>query len=359
MQAKNIALIEICGSHDECLYSQYRFIRESGNNVFFIISDNLASRIKHYDDNLNILSLKFNNKLSNDLLKLLEIKKYLKKKRIDIVVLNTASNEIISKLVYLIPNHIQIIGLLHSLKKLKHSFSQSLINKKVKKMFVLNDYLISHIPSIESINFQSIYTIYFKKPYIEVAKAQDEFWIAIPGNIQFSRRDYLGLIHNLESNDIPPNIKFLFLSSSNAKHSDAHKIKDLIYNKKYKDNFVFFDNYIMPDLMAGYISQSDLILPLLNPGVAHYDDYMKYQISGTFNLSFAFAKPMLIHYDFEKIDDFAVSSFFCNDNHFFEKIFQLYNNRELILDKCQSIAAYKKFDFDKQQANYLNFLYST
>lgn len=357
LNSKKIALIEICGSHDECLYSQFRFLKEADIEVFFIISDNLEPRIKHFDDNLNIFKLKFNNKLSNDFLQLFKIRQYLIKNKIDTAIINTASNEIISKLVYFIPKKIKIIGIIHSLKKLTTSFSQSLINKRIKDYFVINDYLMNYVPNLNNTKFSAFYPIYFKESKIEIHKDIGDFWVAIPGSIEFNRRDYLGFIHNLGNRIIPKNMKFLFLSNSKSKYSDADKIKDLIKDKPYKDNFIFFDEFIMPQKMAAYLEKSDLIIPLLNPGVSNYHDYLNNQISGTFNLSFGFSVPMILHPDFNIIEDFQISSFFCDENDFIYTINKLYKNKELIAEKKKSIKTYKKFNFEFQQRNYIDFIH--
>lgn len=356
MNIKKVALIEICGSHDECLYSQYRFLIEAGVDVHFIISDNLESRIQHYNDNLNILSLNFNNKLSNDLLKLYKIHQYLIKNEIDKVIINTASNEIISKLIYFIPKQTKIFGIIHSLKKLTTSFSQSLINKRIKKYFVINDYLMSYVPKFSDTKFSSFYPIYFKESAIKIDKDDDDFWVAIPGSIEFIRRDYLGLIHNLDNRELPKNLKFLFLSNSKSKYSDAEKIKDLVKDKPLKDNFIFFDEFIMPEKLAAYLMKTDLILPLLNPGVANYHDYLNNQISGSFNLSFGFSVPMLMHPDFKSIDDFEVSSYFCKEDDFYDTLMNFYDNKNLLYRKAQSIKDYKKFTFSYQQSKFLSFI---
>jgi len=356
LNKKNVALIQICGSHDECLYSQYRFLNEEGFDVHLIISENLISRIEHYDDNLNVLSLEFNNKLSNDIAKLYKIRKYLINNNIDSDIIHTASNEIISKLVYFIPQKIKIFGIIHSLKKLTTSFSQTLINIKIKNYFVINDYLHKYAPNLKNTKFSSFYPIYFKRSRIEIEKDGRDFWVAIPGSIEFIRRDYLGLIHNLEHREIPKNLKFLFLSNSKSKYSDAEKIKDLIKNKPYNDNFIFFDEFIMPEKLAAYLKKSDLILPLLNPGVANYKDYLNNQISGTFNLSFGFSVPMILHPDFIIIDDFKISSFFCGDNDFVDTILKFNNDREILQQKSSEIKSYKKFNFNLQQAKYLDFI---
>lgn len=356
MNTKKVALIEICGSHDECLYSQYSFLKKAGVDVCFIISDNLKPRIEHYDNNLNILSLRFNNKISNDILNLYEIRKYLINNKIDTAIINTASNEIISKLVYFIPMRIKLIGIIHSLKKLTTSFSQSLINNKIKSYFVINDYLLNYIPNLKDTKFSSFYPIYFKESSIKIDKEDNDFWVAIPGSIEFIRRDYLGLIHNLENKELPKNLKFLFLGNSKSKYSDVEKIKDLIKGKPYKDNFIFFDEFIMPETLAAYLEKSDLILPLLNPGVANYHDYLNNQISGSFNLSFGFAIPMLLHPDFKNIDDFEVSSYFCDEDDFYDTLVNFYKNRDILSRKVKSIKDYKKFNFSYQQSKFLSFI---
>jgi len=353
---KNVALIEICGSHDECLYSQVKFLSESGLNVFLIISDNLDDRVKWFDNVAGIISFKFGTSLLNDLINLFKIRRTLKSKNIRNVIINTASNEIIAKLVNILPVSISVVGIIHSLKKLNNSFSQTLINHRIKKYFVLNDYLLNYIPQLEDTRFESFYPIYFPEYNYTIPKAENDFWVAIPGQIEFKRRDYLGLVHSLQKANLDKQIKILFLGNSCSQHSDAPKIKEMIKNDALNNNLVFFRQYIDPMILFAYIKQSDLILPLLNPGVAYYPDYINNQISGTFNLSFAFNIPMLLHSDFSGIDDFDISSIYYTNENIIEKINDIHQNPYLLSQHKEKMLSYSKFSIEYSKNKYINFI---
>jgi hypothetical protein len=355
---KKAALIEICGSHDECLYSQVLFLEKSEFEVHIIISSDLNERLELYENIHSILSLDFSKNLIKNLLTLRKIIRYINKNNIDNVIINTASGELIEYLTLFMPKRVKVFGVIHSLKKLTTSFSQKIINKKIKNYFLLNDYLLPFAPEsvLHDAKFESFYPIYFPYKTELIKKPKNEFWVVIPGHVEFKRRDYLGFIEILKGKTLDKSIKFLILGNSSHNYSDGKKLENLVGEIGFKNNFIFYYQFLPPEIFLNYIAISDLILPLMHPGIDFYPDYINNQISGTINLAFSFKKPMLLFKDFTMMDDFKASSFFYDLPELFSLIEHLFENRDIIDKKSTEIKNYDKFDFEFQRKKYVNFI---
>ena len=46
---KKIALVEMGGSHDECLYAQIRYLKADGHHVTLICNSSLKSNVEYFD----------------------------------------------------------------------------------------------------------------------------------------------------------------------------------------------------------------------------------------------------------------------------------------------------------------------
>ena len=355
---KKAALIEICGSHDECMYSQALFLEKSDYEVHIIISSDLNERFDLYDNISNILSLEFSKNRFRNFISLFKIIRYLKKNKINTVILNTASGELIEYFTFFLSKRIKVFGVIHSLKKLTTSFSQRIINRKIKNYFLLNDYLLPFAPKtlLKDAEFESFYPIFFPYKTEKIKKPKNEFWVVIPGHVEFKRRDYIGFIELLKGNTLDKSIKFLILGDSSHNYSDGKKLEVMVNEIGYRDNFVFFYEFLQPDIFLNYIAISDLILPLMHPEINFYPDYINNQISGTINLSFSFKKPMLLYKDFKMMDDFTISCFFYDLPELHGLIEHLFENRNEIDNKAIEIKNYDKFDFEFQRKKYINFI---
>jgi hypothetical protein len=354
---KKAALIEICGSHDECLYAQALFLEKSDFEVHIIISSDLNERFGLYENIHAILSLDFSKNRFKNFISLLKIIKYINKNNIENVIINTASGELIEYLTLLLPKRIKVFGVIHSLKKLTASFSQKIINRRIKKYFLLNDYLLPFVPKVvlHDTKFESFYPIYFPYKTEIIKKPKDEFWIVIPGYVEYKRRDYLGFLDLLKDKKLDKSIKFLIMGNSSHIYSDGKNLENLVSEIGYKDNFIFYYKFLQPEIFLNYIAVSDLILPLMHPGIDFYPDYINNQISGTINLAFSFKKPMLLFKDFNMMDDFKASSFFYDLPEMHGLIELLFANKDIIDKKSIEIKNYKKFDFEFQRKKYVNF----
>ena len=92
----------------------------------------------------------FGNGIISDFNNLLNIRRYLIEKNIKEVIFNSADGiRIRNLLLFPFPKEMEFAGILHDSEKVIRSGNQKFINKKVKKYFVLNDYILDYIHSLK------------------------------------------------------------------------------------------------------------------------------------------------------------------------------------------------------------------
>lgn len=353
------ALIELYPSHDECLYSQIRFLKDSGYTVHVICITELKSRIQDTNDVDHFHFLQYGKGRWSNLVELIKIRRYLIKNNIKIAVFNTTHGSRIRNLLLISHKHIRFVGIAHIATKIYTGFTSKLIRLKVKQYFVLNDYILPHLPRIKGVKVSSFYPIFFPSytPQ-DINKSPDEFWVCIPGGMEFKRKDCWALLRGLSRCKLDPRIRFILLGRTNRNNEEVKEFINQLQDHNLDKHFVMFDEYVSRDTFYSYLSNSDIILPLIHPDKKIYAQYIKYKISGTFNLSFGFKIPMLCEKSFGKIEDFKISSIFYEENKLIEEINSLIERSSEINQKKEAILINPKFEFEHQKARYINFITS-
>ena len=314
-----VALIEFDDSpHDVNLYSQIRFLRSiPGTYISLIISEALRERIVYSDlvDDIHFVEKKMK------LFGLLRLRSYLLAERFDKAIFNTAHGNLVRILVALpFPRVIEFIGISHYPDKFIGSSTQKLISRRVKKYFLLNDYLLQNHSYQPKLDIRSIYFIYYPElPKITVNKSKDDIWICIPGSVEFSRRDYLGLLKAIGNHELDKRIKFILLGNSIQRKEDGIILKEMITEVGLNDHFKLWDNFIGLEEFYSYINESDFIMPLIHFNHESFELYRN-QISGAFNLAFGFRLTLLMDISFDQYDDFKDNSIFYKQENMFEII---------------------------------------
>lgn len=359
MPAKPIAIVEVGNSHDECLYSQVLFLKEAGYSVHLLLSDGLKKQEDNFPGASSTAYFLLPQKGLKGWKELINMKRYLKQHGITKVIFNTASGKIIRNFILLniFNRRTTFAGTIHHTGKLIKSSTQKFISLKVKKYFVLNDYLMKSIHQNKNIQIASYYPVFFPefRP-MELVKPHGELWICIPGQLEIKRRDYLSLISQLNRKNLPEGIRFIFLGRSNHKSGNGEEIKALIKKMQLEKHFVLFDHFIENTQFHTYLNHSDIILPLIHQGSEGFESYSRFQITGAFNLAFAYNKPLLMHKSFSEIPDFLMTAFFYDLPGLAELCVQLYNQPSLYINKNKEIAEIDKFKFAFQQKQYLSLL---
>lgn len=351
-EVKKIALVEMGGSHDECLYAQVRYLKADGHHVTLICNSSLKSNVDYFDglDTVHFIELRSGLKQWIDLR---IIRKILKQGRFDRIVFNTAQGNVLKNLFLLPkPKNVKRFGVIHNLRKLENSHSQKVITRNLDGYFVLNDYLIDQVdPEIrKSVNLHPLYTVFYPDyPTKELEKGADDIWICIPGQVELSRRDYDSLFDSIEKVGIKAHIKLLFLGRCEHADGDGTYIKERIKSLGIEKNVVLWDSFIETDEFYAMLKASDYILPLIHPAHDSYSLY-EYQISGSFNLAFGFKKPLLMENSFADYGDFKNTSKFYSTSNLMEVI------NDLTISDKNDFYSDEKWDFDQLKQSFLSAL---
>lgn len=286
----NILLLEAGGSHIECMYSLIHILYKNNERVFVACNKKLVSSLKEPSKLAGLLELPDDITKKQHFLLSLKIRKYIRQQKIEAIVINTTEISFIRDLLFLLPK-LNYTGIIHSAKRLEKSFTfTKLISRKIRKFFVLGDYLLSELNPHPVFRVASFYPVYFpevKKRFVK--KDANEIWITIPGKAEQSRKDYLGLLQAIEKNKLDPDIKFIFLGENKLNQPMLAQLND---SDKLKQHVITFDNYIDYDEFHSYIQQSDYILPLLK--TSNDDFFGNNRISGSFNLGLGYKLPFLL-----------------------------------------------------------------
>ena len=102
---------------------------------------------------------------------------------------------------------IQYTGLIHLSKKLWISSSQKIINRKIKKYFVLADFIEENLERTNSsLKTSFFYPVYFPESNSNEpseVKIRNEFHVCIPVAVDIARWDYNSLMDDIASNGFP------------------------------------------------------------------------------------------------------------------------------------------------------------
>jgi len=352
---KKVLIAEFNSYHDECLYSQIRFLKDAGYAITLVINKQVLERIPEYI-RLTKDVIPYDNKLEKKIFKripwIYRLFKQILKNEIDAVIFNTASSRLdVILLGHLLKRRVKLFGILHNLGKANHSLSQKIIYLAVKKYFVLNDFLIDSIPIKDtSIRLSSFYPIFFPNyDGIRLIKPKGEIWISIPGKLDFGRRDYYLVTEALQKIKSRKKLKILILGNSNPSIIENNKFLKHIKNHNFSGNFVIFQSFLDTAIFHGYIKKSDyLLIPLKHIG----DNYSKHKIMGCYNLAFAYGKNLISPVGLSHITDIYSHSHFYEGAQGLSEVFVKVIKGTIDHKKYVS----EKWDFENQKKKYLKFL---
>ena len=118
---KNVALIEVDGSHDECLLTQVYALRRKDITLTLIVSQKIADRNKHFNELVDSLVIVPGSFTHNKAVR--KILSTFRKNKIELAVFNTAQGAKVRDIsVKLFFSKIQLAGIIHTTKKFEDSF---------------------------------------------------------------------------------------------------------------------------------------------------------------------------------------------------------------------------------------------
>lgn len=309
------ALIELDGSHNEILYTQLSFLKHGGYHTTLIVDDKNYEFVADYGNADTLLHFDMEANGLKKLKILRTIRKHIIDNGIRYVIFNTAQNNNVRALCLMTwPKEIVFAGTLHSLHKLKGSLTQKLISRKVKKYFLLAEYLKDKLHNFDTagLQFESFYAMFLEpqKAVPIAAKPEETIWVGIPGTLEYARRDYKSLAYALAELKQPQPLKFLLLGNAFHSYGNGDDFKKLIAALGVADYFIFWDSFLSNQDFHAYIQACDILMPLLQTREDGINVYLEYQISGTYNLAFAYKKPLLFDNAFQHHKEFESNSIF-------------------------------------------------
>lgn len=352
-----LALLETGGSHGEILITQSLFLDDPQIIPYLIIRKNQLKNSPGLHKIKNILTLEEDKNSLGRILQLRKIRSYLKKNHIKYLVINTAQGAFIRDLCMQLPPRLNITGISHNPQKLNTSFTQKIINRRIKKYFVLSDPIKENLrPMNPDLQIESLYTVFSKnEPHPQPAYDTGNFLVCIPGAIESKRRNYQHLIDELtHKNDLYPGVTLVFLGRMVG--AEAQEIKMKIEKLVGEERTLFFDSWIPEKDFSHYLFKSRIILPLIAPGNSSFELYRDFKLSGTINLSLGKKIPMLLHQSLNKNNDYLQVGFFYETGEMITKINQLAENPIQLINKQEDIKNIEKLNFDYQKEKYLSFV---
>lgn len=344
-------LIEIGGSHDECLLSQMAAISSKKIKIVLITTENIVKRNAEFSEYCDEI-ISVNSELDKrSLLKELKSHYALVRKAFPNhkVVLNTAQGWVIKR--FCLNNlfsSIEFVGLFHDGLKYKNSFGQKLIRLKVKKSIFLSQFLVEYCGKKE--NRTSYYPIFHKQSLENID--HEGLNIAIIGGVETIKKDLKGFQKKLIS-IAPSNVRFYFLGQSEEKWPEVGEFKAFLKENRLEERVVLFDNYLSKDVFEEYLSQMDAILPLIHPGTQSGEIYFKTKISGSMNVALGYKLPILLHESLKSIKELHAAAVYYDFKNFEAVI----SNKELFQSIKQQMNQEILYSAQKQNELYTQFIF--
>lgn len=330
--SKRIAILEIGGSHDECILSQLIALKNEGAWIAFCSTSEMVERnshFKHYVDEFHELVLP--RSAWGDFMVMVHLNRWFKQAKIDCVIANTAQGGHVRNLCLTASKKITFFGVVHTIKLLRNSFTQRLISRKIKTYFVLNDTLKRYLGPQKGLTIHSFYPLNYPHFTKEIAKSSTEFWITIIGGVESRRKDLNGFLEMAKQ--MPAECRFVFLGKSNLKLPEVSAFIQQLSLHGLLNRVTIFESFVSEVDFDAYLKQTDAILPLVHPDTPSADEYFTHQISGAINVSFAYKIPMMIHEKYSDWEDFSKGVVFYN-LHNFNSQFTLFKTKHSALKKA-------------------------
>ena len=351
---KKVAILEIGGSHDECLLSQFFALKSIGIETYFISSNPLWDRntqLKNVVD--HFIPFEMEKKGLKDFLKIRKLNRFFVKENISTIIFNTAQGAHVRNFSLTASKKVEFIGIIHTINKFKKSFTQKIIHRKIKKYFVLNDYLLSQISPPSGIEVRSFYPLRFPHFEKEISKSQNECWVIIIGGVEFRRKDLLGSIELMDK-ILEYKTRFVFLGKSDSMHPDVVSFKNALHQGSLNNKVLLFESFVDEKTYDAYLKKADFIWPMVHPETPSADEYFKNQISGAMNISFAYKIPMLVHEAYTQQWPDLKYAFSYNLDGFKSDFQNAQSNLNVMKENMKGVA---KFSPDHQEERYLRFLF--
>jgi len=352
MKQQHVALVEFAGSHDECLLTQMKALNAIGIAIVLVTNQHLYDRNPAWKTYCNkVYFVEPTGKAIGDWRLMRKLVQFLKEQHVSKVVFNTAQGGHVRNLALLLPKNLQCYGIIHTIRKFQGSFTQKIINWKIKKYVVLSDDLLKRITPPKGISVGSFYPISFPQSPSTIEKPEGQTWITITGGVENRRKDLHSVIDFIINT--PQHIQYVFLGKTDIQHPDAQLFLAQITSKGLQGRIRYYTEFVDQHVFDSVLKQTDFLLPLIHPNTPSADQYINNQISGSFTIAVGYHIPLLIHEAYQTEEDLRISAHFYQLSNFPLELLTAINNRESYVNR---IAQEPKWTKTYQYANYQSFL---
>ncbi len=353
-EVENVAVIEIGGSHDECLLSQFFALKQRGCRVCFIGTEAIWLRNTSFHALVDVfIPVKLAQGALADFLTMRRLNSYFQVHNIRKVILNTAQGGHVRNLCLTAKKSTEFIGIIHTLRKFNGSFTQKVISKKIKKYLVLNDYFLTQIQPAEGQKISAFYPLRFPSFDISPSDNKSSKQITIIGGVENRRKDLVGsvgLMKQLEDLDL----HFVFLGKSDPNNEGVQQFKETLRENGLLDHVTMYDHFVDEKEFDRVVKQSDFIWPLVHPETESAVEYFRNQIPGALNVALGYKIPLLVHADYvQEWKDLKHAASYRLETFRSDLEKALANQEELKSDLEQAEACHPSF----QEENYLEFIF--
>lgn len=290
-----VIVAEFGSWHDECLYSSCYMFSQLGHEVVLAANSRLRSRVatslsgvtseQHYFD--------FGSSLAG-LRELWRFRRFVLASGASMLHINTAQGSLAWKFFLLpLPRRIAISGVLHNVAKLRGSVGQKLITRRIDRYVLLSDLLVDayratgcRVPSVVS---YAIFQPHSEAVDASVCKPAGERWLVVPGAVNYHRRDYETLLQL----SLPEGVRVIILGNINREDGPDFRARLAALPAAAQAHFMLFDSFVPNATFEAYLQQCDYLLPLVHTACNGLGKYLTDKISGTYNLSVIYRRPML------------------------------------------------------------------
>ncbi len=318
---KRVALIEFDSSHDECLLTQVVALKKKGCWVALVTNATVLKRnagleqmVDHWVE-LDADGRGLTGAAIRDALLVRRVMRTLQSLNVEIVVFNTAQGgHVRNACLFSLFRKVKCVGIVHTIRKFQGSFTQGIIHLKIKRYFVLADFLLNQIPPQKKLRIASFYPIHFPiEPSVSFPQNEPIF-LAIVGSVETRRKDLVGFIEILKQ--CGANVHFGFLGMANSTRSEVRELREILTKLNLLDRVELHEKHLSFEEMDQFLRKSCAVLSLIHPNTLSADQYFRNQIPGAMNLALAYKLPLLLHASFREIDELNTAAIYYTVDQF-------------------------------------------
>lgn len=350
MAKKRIALIEIGGSHDECLLTQMHAIHARGHEILLITTPEVVDRNPAFASYTNEVFTLDIAGMSNKV-QVRKVWNQLKLSEIELSVLNTAQGKVVRDLcLKALFSKIEFVGVIHTTRMFTESFTQKIIHRKIKKYFLLSEYLKEKVSPQKGLALEHFYALRFPKS--DVPQERGNKQVVIIGGVEERRKDLHGFLEIVKRLD-DQKIRFVFLGKSDPEKPEVELFLNAIKKAGLQDRITTYDHFVSQEEFDKVVRSSDLILPLVHPETPSADQYFRNQISGAMTVSFGYKVPMMIHKEYGHIEEMHTAAFYYRLETFPQDLENALVNAEKASEEMQQHLPYSTEEQERRYADFL------